>query len=89
MELVGTELSKLIPEWAVSNSSKCRCKDFARKMDRWGADGCFARREQIVFHLMKQGEHLIPAFKLVPDVVRKAIAVRLLKKAIANAKAVQ
>ena len=57
------------------------------KMNRWGAEGCFIKRGHIVAHLLAQSEHLIPAFKLVPAPVKKVIAERLLRKAIANAKA--
>ena len=85
-EPVGTELSKMIPDWAVQFEGGCGCKDMAAKMDRWGAKGCEARRVQIVMHLMKQSDMLIPAFKLVPDVVRRSVAGRMLSKAIANAK---
>lgn len=83
---VGTELSKLIPEWATQFKSGCRCKDMQKKMDKWGVRGCDVRRGQIVAHLMSQSDHLIPAFKFVPASVKKAIADRMLNRAIRNAK---
>jgi len=85
-EPVGTELAKLIPKWATQFNGSCKCRDMEEKMNRWGADGCYTRREHIVAHLMKQSDHLIPAFKLVPDPVKRVIAGKLLRKAIANAK---
>ncbi len=85
-EKVGTELGKLIPEWAVQSGKSCSCKDFAAKMDSWGADGCYARRNQIAAHLMAQSELLIPAFKFIPASVKKITAYKLLGKAIANSK---
>ena len=85
-ELVGTELSKMIPDWAVQFEGACGCKDMAAKMDRWGAEGCEARRAQIVTHLMQQSDRLIPAFRLVPDAVKRSVASGMLSKAITNAK---
>ncbi|MGI9446622.1 MAG: hypothetical protein ACR2NI_03070 [Pirellulales bacterium] len=84
---VGTQLAKQIPEWAVQFKGGCGCKDMQKKMDRWGPDGCYARRNQIVAHLMAQSDHLIPAFRLVPDAVKRVIAGRMLNKAIRAAKA--
>jgi len=86
MELVGTELSKLIPEWATVNSKKCRCKDFAAKMDRWGVEGCIARKDQIIAHLIAQDEHLIPVLRMVPESVKRVAACRILGTALRNAK---
>jgi hypothetical protein len=81
---VGTELAKLIPEWAVQSGKQCKCKDMQAKMDKWGPEGCYDRRNVIVAHLMAQSEVLIPAFKLIPASVRKITAAKLLKKAITN-----
>lgn len=85
-EKVGTELSKMIPNWAIQFEGKCGCKDMQKKMDRWGAAGCMARREQIVAHLLSQSGRLIPAFKLVPEGLKKVVAERLLRKAIKRAR---
>jgi len=83
---VGTELSKLIPEWATQFKGGCGCKDMAKKMDDRGVNWCEANSLSIVAHLLSQSEHLIPAFKLVPVPVKKIVAERLLRKAITNAK---
>jgi hypothetical protein len=84
---VGTELAKQIPEWAVQFKGKCNCKDMQVKMDKWGPDGCYERRNMIVAHLVGQSEHLIPAFQLVPDSIKRVIAGRMLNKAIRAARA--
>ena len=34
-EPVGTELAKLIPDWAIQFKGGCGCKDMQAKMDRW------------------------------------------------------
>jgi len=86
MSGVGTELAKLIPKWATQFNGGCKCKDVADKMDRRGVEWCEINSESIVIHLMKQSDHLIPAFKFVPDPVKRVIARKLLRKAIANAK---
>ncbi len=86
-EKVGTELAKLIPDWAVQFKGGCGCKDMQKKMDKWGVDGCTARVNQITAHLVAQSDKLIPAFKLIPEPVRRIAAVKLLKKAIRNAQA--
>jgi len=77
----------MIPDWAVQFKGKCGCKDMQKKMDHWGVKGCEARRTMIVAHLMAQSDLLIPAFKLVPETMKKIAAERLLNKAIARAKA--
>ncbi len=86
MSGVGTELSKLIPKWATQFNGECKCKDVADKMDRRGIDWCEINKDQIVAHLLSQSDHLIPAFKLVPEAIKKVVAERLLRKAITNAK---
>ncbi len=85
-EPVGTELSSLIPDWAVANSKGCGCRNYAKKMDRWGLSGCEANRKAIVKHLTQQSDNLIPLFRNVPEALKRAIATRLLNKAMRNAK---
>ncbi len=85
-EQVGTELSKLIPDWALQFKGKCGCKDMQKKMDRWGPDGCEKRRDQIVAHLLSQGDLLIPAFRIIPEAGKTVAANLLLNKAIRNAR---
>jgi hypothetical protein len=85
-EPVGTELAKLIPDWAFQFKSGCGCKDMAKKMDRWGINGCEARRSEIVAHLLSQSDMLVPALKAVPIGMKKVVAERLLNKAIQRAR---
>ena len=86
MSGVGTELSRLIPDWAVKQGSGCNCKSVAKKWDKYGVAWCERNRELIVGHLLGQSDHLIPAFKLVPEAARKLVADKLLNKAIRAAK---
>lgn len=85
-EPVGTELSKMIPDWAVQFNGKCKCKDMQAKMDRWGAEGCEKRMNGIVAHLMSQSDHLIPALKMVPATAKKMVAERMVRVAIKRAR---
>ena len=87
MSGVGTEMSKLIPDWATQFKGKCSCKDTAKKWDSYGVDWCERNRDMIIAHLLSQSEHLIPAFRLVPDSMKKVVAGRLLNKAIRSARA--
>ena len=86
-EPVGTELAKLIPDWAVQFKGGCGCKDMQKKMDRWGVVGCRARTNEIVAHLLSQSDRLIPAFKIVPRHLKRIAAIRMLNKAIKNSEA--
>lgn len=85
-EPVGTELAKLIPEWAVKTREGCGCSDWTKKMDRWGLEGCERRRKSIVAHLVSQSDLLIPILSAMPQALRMAGAKRLLNKAMRNAK---
>jgi len=79
----GSALESLIPEWVVQFKDRCGCKDYSKKMDKWGTEGCEARRDEIIEHLMQQSDKLIPIFRGLPDSFRKASAKKLLAKAIA------
>jgi len=57
------------------------------KLDDYGVAWCERNTDRIVQHLVDQSEHLIPIFRTVPKAGRKAIAKRLVAKAIENAKA--
>jgi hypothetical protein len=86
MSGVGTELSKLIPDWAVKMNAGCGCKNVAKKWDQHGIDWCERNRSTLVEHLTSQSDKLIPVFRGVPSLVKRAVAERLLNKAIKNAK---
>ena len=83
---VGTQLSKMIPDWAVQFKGKCKCKDMQTKMDRWGPEGCERRMNGIVAHLLSQSDHLIPALKMVPATAKKMVAERMVRVAIKRAR---
>lgn len=78
----GSALESLIPDWVVQFKKGCGCKDYSKKMDRWGTDGCIAREKEIVGHLMGQSDKLIPIFRGIPKSLREAAAKKLLAKAI-------
>ena len=84
-EPVGSELAKLIPDWAVADKEGCYCKEWQRKMDRWGVKGCQVRRNEIVAHLLSSSSSLIPALSILPDAMKRIGANRLLSRAIVNA----
>ena len=83
-EKVGTELEKLIPEWAVKDKSGCDCKSWVRKMNDGGIKWCEANREAIVTRLVSQSNRLIPILRAVPEPLRRFAANSLLDKAIKN-----
>lgn len=78
----GSALASLIPDWAVSIKGGCSCKDWEKKMNRWGVAGCETHREQIVSHLMSQEEHLIPPLRALPVFAKRMGANKLLDKAV-------
>ena len=84
MSGAGTELSRLIPKWALQfKDETCTpCKDMAAKMDKWGVDGCVERHAAIVNHLVQQSGQLVPLFKTVPEACKRAAAIMLLNQAI-------
>ena len=82
MSGVGTEMAKLIPDWAVQFKGGCSCRDMAKKMDRWGLEGCEARRQQIVTHLTSQSDMLIPVLRGLPVALKRVGASNLLNRAI-------
>lgn len=51
----GTELGKLI-SWFAEPVKGCGCKDYKKKMNRWGVKGCIKYKEQILDHLMGESK---------------------------------
>ena len=78
----GSALESLIPDWVVQFKTGCGCKDYRKKMDGWGTEGCIARENQIIGHLLKQNDKLIPMFRGIPMSLKKIAAKKLLAKAI-------
>lgn len=87
-EPVGSELAKIIPEWAVKSREGCGCSDWTLKMDKWGVEGCERHRRSILSHLVLQSDKLIPLLAVMPEKLRMAGARGLLNMAIRNAKKV-
>ena len=83
---VGTELSKLIPKSLEHNG--CGCRDYAKKMNKWGVEGCIARFDSIVDHLVSKGKHN-PLLGWIPEFATRTVAKRLLTKAIHTTKKTQ
>ena len=86
MSGVGTEMAKLIPDWAQSLKKACACKDVALKWDQYGIGWCERNMNTLVDHIMLQSEHLIGPLRLVPDSLKRIGAAKLVRKAISNAK---
>ncbi len=86
MSGVGTEISKLIPEWAIKQGSGCSCKSVSAKWDKYGIAWCERNRERIVDHLMGQSQHLIAVLKMVPKAMQRVTVGMAVDKAIGNAR---
>jgi hypothetical protein len=73
----GCQLRKTLA-WFVRDDGKCGCTEYAAQMDTWGPDGCEARMDEIVAHLLEQATKksvflgAVPAAAVVP-LVRRAI----------------
>jgi hypothetical protein len=78
----GSALEHIIPHWVVAKGGGCGCKDYAKKMNIWGTEGCKQRRQDIVSHLLGQEEVLMPILKLIPNIGKEVIARSLVDRAI-------
>jgi hypothetical protein len=77
----GTELHKLIP--AFLEGEDCDCKNWARKMNVWGVDGCEKNRKEIVCKLVNESRKR-PILAWVPNMAIQVVADKLLTTAINN-----
>jgi hypothetical protein len=64
--------------WFVRDDGQCGCTEYAAMMDAWGPDGCEARIDEIVAHLVEQAAKRSVFLGAVPSaavtvVVRRAI----------------
>jgi hypothetical protein len=84
---VGTELAKLIPDWALQFKGSCGCRDMQAQMDKRGTKWCRMNEGKIVQHLLEQEEHLVPFLRLVPAFAKKVTAQHMLRTAIASVEA--
>jgi hypothetical protein len=73
----GCQLRRSL-SWFVRDDGKCGCTEYAAQMDAWGPDGCEARIDEIVAHLVEQAAKKSVFLGAVPSaavtvVVRRAI----------------
>ena len=73
----GCQLRRSL-SWFVRDDGKCGCTEYAAQMDAWGPDGCEARIDEIVAHLVEQAAKKSVFLGAVPAaavtvVVRRAI----------------
>ena len=78
----GTELSLLLPKQFERKG--CGCKDYAKKMNRWGVKGCRQRFDSIVQHLTAKAK-ISPLLGWVPSAATRTVAKKLLTIAIERA----
>ena len=76
---VGTELTKLIPKSLEHRG--CGCKDYAKKMNNWGVEGCKQRFDQIVDRLVRKGKEN-PLMGWIPSAASRIAARSLVARAI-------
>ena len=60
----------------------CGCSDLEKKMNLWGIEKCQQESEFIVSHLVGQSDKMGKAATIVPLVLRRKAAERMLKLAI-------
>ncbi len=77
----GAELEKIIPAFFADDG--CGCRSYARKMDRWGVEGCRKRHAVIVKRLVREASK-VPVIRLLGP-VNKMVAQEWVSRAIANA----
>jgi len=78
-EGVGTELHKMIPRFL--ERPGCSCKNWAKKMNIWGVDGCVNNKQLIINHLVSESNRRV-LFSWVPSSATKVVATRLVESAI-------
>ena len=78
----GTALASIIPKWAAKQRNGCSCKDYQKKMDLWGTDGCEKMFDNIVDHLSGQKSELAYPFNKLPDALIRQGAKSLVRRAI-------
>lgn len=74
----GDELKRLIPKQLKSHG--CGCEGYAQQMNLWGVEGCLARFDEIVDHLVAKAKE-----KGIPQLVSRPIAKRWVRQAIESA----
>ena len=77
----GTELKKLLRLVGITATPTCPCNARAAQMDRWGADECESRQDEIVGWLREEaGRRRLPFVEMLAKKV-VALAIRRARKA--------
>ena len=79
----GCQLRRTLAWWRVRDDGSCGCHEYAAQMDAWGPDGCEARMDEIVAHLVEQAEKR----GVILGAIAAASATTLVRRAIDDARA--
>lgn len=79
----GCQLRRTLAWWRVRDDGKCGCHEYAAQMDAWGPNGCEARMDEIVAHLVEQAEKR----GVILGAIAAASATTLVRRAIDAARA--
>jgi hypothetical protein len=82
----GCQLRRTLA-WFVRDDGKCGCKEYAAEMDRDGPDGCEARIDEIVAHLVEQAAKKSVFLGAVPSAAVTVVVRRAIEAARAEAAA--
>lgn len=85
---VGSQLKKLIdkslPQSMLKKipKSSCGCGDIEKKMNEWGIEKCQSECQYIISHLVGQSDRIGKTATIVPVVIRRKAAEKMLNIAI-------
>ena len=79
----GCQLRRTLSWWRIRDDGTCGCTEYAAQMDSWGPDGCEARIDEIVAHLVEEAGKRSVFLGAVPSA---AVAI-LVRRAIDAARA--
>ena len=79
----GCQLRRTLAWWRVRDDGSCGCHQYAAQMDADGPDGCEARIDSIVAHLVEQAEKR----GVILGAIAAASATTLVRRAIDAARA--
>ena len=82
----GCQLRRSL-SWFVRDDGKCGCTEYAAEMDRDGPDGCEARIDEIVAHLVEQAAKKSVLLGAVPSAAILVVVQRAIEAARAEAAA--
>jgi len=82
----GCQLRRSL-SWFVRDDGKCGCTEYAAEMDRDGPDGCEARIDEIVAHLVEQAAKRSVFLGAVPSAAITVVVRRAIQAARAEAAA--